>query len=106
MKPQLPLLLLSSLATLTHAANILSTSGFSTCQANSTIEVTALDVTFDQDTAMVTFNAAGTNSMVQNVTAEVTVSVYGKQVYHNSFNPCDDGTYIEMLCPGEFQREI
>lgn len=96
------LLLLASslLPTRLLAANVLTTTGFTSCQSNSTITVSTLDVSFDKDTATVTFNAAGTNNVVQNVTASIVVSVYGKQIYTNSFNPCDGSTYVEMLCPG------
>jgi len=100
------LLALSSLPARALAANVLTTSSFSSCQDNSTIQVTALDVSFDRDTATVTFNAAGTNDAVQNVTATLTVSVYGKQVYTNSFNPCDGSTYVEMLCPGGLDASL
>lgn len=100
--PFLLLLLLTaaSLPTQLLAADTLSTTGLSSCQTNSTIQVTTLDLSFDRSTSTVTFDAAGESDIVQNVTAAIDVSVYGVSVYNNSFNPCDSGTYVEMLCPG------
>ena len=84
------------------AADTLSTKGFQTCLTDSTIQVTALDVTYTRSTRNVVFNLAGTNSKEQNVTATLTVTAYGHQLYSNSFNPCGDKVHVDKLCPGKY----
>ena len=70
--------------------------------ANSDITVTALDIQYDRTTQQITFDVAGSSSKVENVTAALYVTAYGKQVYQKSFNPCDEGSKVDQLCPGEF----
>ena len=42
---------------------------------------------------------AGSSEKEQNVTAFLSVTAYGKNVYSNKFNPCSDDTFVEQLCP-------
>lgn len=95
------LLLISSLPARVLADESLETTGFSNCISNATITVTTLDLTFDATTSIVTFNVAGQNSQVQNISASVVVTAYGKDEYSKSLNPCDTDTYISELCPGK-----
>lgn len=81
--------------------DVLKTTGFTTCLANSTITVTNLDVEYDRVAGAVTFDVAGTSSKQQNVTAALTVTAYGKQVYEKKFNPCDKDTKVDQLCPSK-----
>lgn len=81
--------------------DILKTTGFTTCLDNSTITVTNLNVSYDRVAGAVTFDVAGTSSKRQNVTAALTVTAYGKQVYQKTFNPCDTDTKVDQLCPGK-----
>lgn len=81
--------------------DILKTTGFTTCLDNSTITVTNLNVSYDRVAGAVTFDVAGTSSKRQNVTAALTVTAYGKQVYQKTFNPCDKDTKVDQLCPGK-----
>lgn len=73
--------------------------------ADSDIAVTALDVQYDRTTQQITFNVAGTSSKVENVTAALFVTAYGKQVYQKTFNPCDEGSKVDQLCPGKFANQ-
>jgi hypothetical protein len=70
------ILLLGLLPQLTAAAQILKTSGFSTCLADSTITVQNVDIEYNNDNKTVTFNVAGTSTKVQNVTAQLNVYVH------------------------------
>ncbi|KAK0283674.1 hypothetical protein LTR35_006133 [Friedmanniomyces endolithicus] len=94
---KLSLALLSILPVGVLGGNILSTSGFSSCMNNATVQVQNLDVSYDRTTRILTFNVAGTSDIVQNVTATLLVSAYGKQVYTREFNPCDIG--MAEMCP-------
>ena len=90
------------------ATDVLQTSGFTSCLDSSAIKVDQLDIKFDRSTKLVTFNVAGTSEKVQNVTAALTVSAYGKQVYQKNFDPCADGAKVDQLCPvpaGEFSAK-
>lgn len=98
-KSTLPLLLLSALPAGVLAGDILSTNGFTTCINDPKIKVEAMDIQFNRATSQVTFNVAGTSSEVQNVTASMIVTAYGKQVYQKDFNPCDKDNYVAQLCP-------
>jgi ML-like domain len=79
--------------------DILSTNGFSDCSNNSTITVSNLNLQFDRSTNLLTFDVSGTSSKSQAVTATLTVTAYGVQVYQKSFDPCDAATKVDQLCP-------
>lgn len=94
------LLVLSALPVRVLCADILKTSGFTSCLDSSDIRVTNLDVEYDRSKGSVKFEVAGTSAKVQNVTASLTVSAYGKEVYTKDFNPCDEDSRVSQLCPG------
>ena len=91
---------LGALSATAIAGDVLKTTGFTTCLNNAEINVDALDVQFDRSTKQISFNVGGTSSKVQNVTASMSVSAYGKRVYQKDFNPCDEATKVAELCPG------
>ncbi|KAL8655818.1 MAG: hypothetical protein Q9210_000659 [Variospora velana] len=102
------LLVLSALPVRVLCADILKTSGFTSCLDSSDIRVTNLDVEYDRSKGSVKFDVAGTSAKVQNVTASLTVSAYGKEVYTKDFNPCDEDSRVSQLCPvpaGSFSAE-
>ncbi|KAJ5894449.1 hypothetical protein N7495_006140 [Penicillium taxi] len=81
------------------AADTLSTSGFQMCMTDSTIKVQKLNVSYTRSTQEVVFDLAGTNSETQNVSATLTVTAYGLQVYTKTFNPCGTDIHVDQLCP-------
>jgi hypothetical protein len=83
------------------ATDTLSTSGFNLCMQDSDIEVQKLDVSYTKSTKLVVFDVAGTNSKEQNVTATLTVTAYGTQVFAKTFNPCGSEIHVSELCPGK-----
>ncbi|ATY58978.1 DUF907 domain [Cordyceps militaris] len=87
------------LATGAMAADILTTSGFSDCGSDATIKVDKVDITYNNADKTVVFDVSGTSTREQNVTAHLSVSAYGNQIYERSFNPCDDATFVQQLCP-------
>ncbi|KAI9812627.1 MAG: hypothetical protein M1827_004616 [Pycnora praestabilis] len=93
------LALLVTLPARVLGTDILQTSGFSTCLANATITVNNVNIQYDRADNTVTFDVSGSSSKVQNVTASLSVSAYGKQVYQKDFNPCDEDTKVDQLCP-------
>ena len=95
------ILLLAALTMTVSANDVLETTGFTTCMPNSDITVTALNIQYDRTTQLITFDVAGTSSKVENVTAALYVTAYGKQVYQKSFNPCEEDSKVDQLCPGE-----
>lgn len=95
-----PLLLLGTLPLGVLGGDILQTNGFSTCQANSDIQVNKLNISFNRATKKIDFDVAGTSEKAQNVTASMTVTAYGKQVYQKDFNPCSSDNFVAQLCPG------
>jgi hypothetical protein len=99
LRPITSLLLLGALPAKGLAAQILKTSGFSPCITGSEITVQNVDIEYNNDDKKVTFNVAGTSAKRMNVTAELNVTAYGIDVYHNSFNPCDIDTFVSQLCP-------
>jgi hypothetical protein len=80
-------------------SDVLKTNGFTDCINNSTITVNNVDVQFDRSTNELTFDVSGSSSKQQAVTATLTVTAYGIQVYQKSFDPCDDATKVPQLCP-------
>lgn len=92
--------LLSSLpAGVFASSDVLATNGFTTCGDNATVQVNTLNIAFDRSTNIVTFDVSGTSTEQQNVTAHLSVSAYGTEFYSKDFNPCDNSTYVEKLCP-------
>ncbi|EFX05588.1 duf907 domain containing protein [Grosmannia clavigera kw1407] len=81
------------------AANILRTTGFTTCGTNANVTVQEIEIEYNSDSQTVTFNVAGTSTKEQNVTAKIDITAYGAQVYSRSLNPCATGTYVQQLCP-------
>lgn len=83
------------------AADVLSTSGFTNCETDSSIRVNNVDISYDKTSMTVTFDVSGTSSVEQNVTAQLNVTAYGYSVYSSSFNPCESSTYVAEMCPGK-----
>lgn len=96
-----PFLLLASLPLGVLGGDILKTDGFATCQSDAEITVKNMDITFNKATKKIDFNIAANSAKIQNVTATLTVTAYGKQVYQNKFNPCDADNFVPDLCPGK-----
>lgn len=83
------------------AADILKTSGFTNCEQDSSIQVNNVNIEYDKTTETVTFDVSGTSTEKQKVMASLNVTAYGIQVYSKTFDPCDNGTYVDQLCPGK-----
>lgn len=98
----LPLVLLSALPAGVLGADILSTTGFSQCANNPSVKVTNLNVQYNKNTRVIDFDVAGFSKEAQKVKATLIVTAYGKEVYTDSFNPCDRG--MPEMCPGKFSR--
>ncbi|CAI7602991.1 hypothetical protein N7527_005895 [Penicillium freii] len=81
------------------AADTLSTSGFNLCMTDSAINVQKMDVTYARSTGIVVFDVAGTNAMEQNVSASITVTAYGNELYSKEFDPCGTDIHVDQLCP-------
>jgi len=84
--------------------DILETVGFSNCNQNATVTVQRVDIKYNNDNKTVTFDVMGTSSKVQNVTAVLNVTAYGRDIYSNTFDPCSPATFVSQLCPGVFSR--
>lgn len=78
----------------------LKTSGFNTCLQNSNITVNNVNIQYDEGSQTVTFEVSGESTQVMNVSAVLSVTAYGNQIYNNTFNPCDPATFVQQLCPG------
>ncbi|KAI1103963.1 TRP-domain-containing protein [Jackrogersella minutella] len=79
--------------------DLLVTSGFNNCEDDSIIKVQKADISYNNGDKTVVFDVAGTSSKEQNVTATLSVTAYGEDVYSNSFNPCAATTFVKTLCP-------
>ena len=95
-----PFLLLATAPLAALAGDVLKTDGYSICQADSDITVKKLDIEFDRSTKKIKFDVAGSSQKRQKVMATLVVSAYGKEVYRNEFNPCDEASKMDQLCPG------
>lgn len=81
------------------AVDVLKTSGFTNCQQDSAIQVKKVDIEYNKGAGTVTFDVSGSSSKEQKVMAKLNVTAYGIDVYSNQFNPCENSTYVEQLCP-------
>lgn len=84
------------------ADEVLQTTGFNNCNQTSLIVVHRANIRYNNSNKIITFDVAGTSTKVQNVTAVLEVTAYGQSIYSDSFNPCDDETFVNKLCPGWF----
>jgi hypothetical protein len=82
--------------------DILVTSGFDNCNNNSDITVDNVDIRYNNADKTVTFDVAGSSAKRQNVTAKLTVTAFGQDLYSNEFNPCAAATFVSQLCPGMY----
>ena len=94
----LPLLCLSALPAGVLGADVLGTTGFSSCMNDADIKAETLNVQYDRRTRMVNFDIAGESKTEQKVEATMLVTAYGQTVYEKSFNPCDYPG-MEQMCP-------
>lgn len=94
------LLFLGNQVTGVLASDVLSSSGFTNCLDDSTINVNKANVQFDRSSGTVSFDVSGSSLKEQRVTASLVVTAYGKQVYQKDFNPCEDASKVDQLCPG------
>ncbi|KAI9826193.1 MAG: hypothetical protein M1826_006708 [Phylliscum demangeonii] len=93
------LTLLASFPALCAAGDVLQTNGFVSCATSADIVVHNVNVQFNRSDSTVTFDVSGSSAKPQNVTASLTVTAYGKQVYQKDFDPCDASTKVARLCP-------
>lgn len=85
------------------AADILKNDGFTQCaNGTGTIKVNNVDISFDRDTNKVDFDFSGSSTVEQEVSAELIVTAYGIEAFRQSFDPCDEDTKVDELCPGKF----
>ncbi|KAL8727312.1 MAG: hypothetical protein Q9166_006143 [cf. Caloplaca sp. 2 TL-2023] len=93
------LVVLGALPVRVLGADVLKTSGFTSCLDNSAISVTKLHVEYDRSRGTVTFDVGGNSAKIQNVIASLTVSAYGNKVYTKNFDPCEQDSEVAQLCP-------
>lgn len=94
-------LLLGQLLGQVLAGGILQTDGYSSCSSTSDIIVNTFNVSYDSDTQLVTYDVSGSNLKAINVTATLSISAFGKQVYQTTVDPCSESTNVPELCPSE-----
>lgn len=85
-----------------QAGDVLKNDGFKTCMDNSEIKVQRLNMEFDRGSKTITFDVAGSSSKKQNITAALVIEAYGQE-FKNDFNPCDEKTKLDELCPGMYK---
>lgn len=88
------------------AADILKTNGFSTCLDNAQIKVNTMDIEYDRASNQVTFDVSGSSEKEQEVVATLIVSAYGNEVYRREFDPCDEASKVDQLCPGKSYKYL
>ncbi len=86
------------------AADVLKTEGFSTCLEDAQIRVNRMDIAYDKASNQVTFDVSGTSEREQEVIATLVVSAYGRELYQREFDPCDEASKVDQLCPGKCSR--
>ena len=67
---------------------------------NAQISVNRMDIAYDKASNLLTFDVSGTSDKQQEVIATLIVTAYGKQLYSKEFDPCDEASKVDQLCPG------
>ena len=96
---QLSLLIVATGLQQALGGDVLSTNGYSKCLDTEAIKITRMHIEYDKATNMMNFDVGGISTRTQNVTAQLTVTAYGRQIDAKTFNPCEEG--IRLLCPGK-----
>ncbi|KAL5392713.1 hypothetical protein DPSP01_000415 [Paraphaeosphaeria sporulosa] len=94
-----PFILLATAPLGALAADVLKTTGYTSCQDDADIKVNRMDIEFVKSTKKVTFDVSGTSLKKQEVMATLVVNAYGIEVYKNEFDPCKEDTKVPQLCP-------
>ncbi|KAH7328722.1 hypothetical protein B0I35DRAFT_25412 [Stachybotrys elegans] len=92
-------LLLGAFASAALGDDILRTDGFTNCMDNNDIKVEKVNIGYNNSNKTVNFDVAGSSTREQRVKAVIKVTAYGNSVYENEFNPCDQATFVQQLCP-------
>lgn len=98
-RSDLVLLACTALLPSVYGDSILRTNGFSDCGGDGSINVEKVDISFNKGSSKIDFDLQGTSEREQEVTATLVVEAYGIQVFEQEFDPCDDATKVEQLCP-------
>lgn len=93
----------ASLCSSVLAGDVLKANGFVTCMDNADIKVEKLNLSFDRSTKTMTFDVAGSSGKEQKITASLVVNAYGQR-FTQDFDPCDNKTKVDQLCPGNALR--
>lgn len=94
--------LLTLCAGYVEAGDVLKNDGFQPCLDNSDIKVNRLNFEFNRATKTMTFDVAGSSSKMQNITAALVIEAYGQE-FKKDFDPCDEETKLDELCPGMYK---
>lgn len=95
-----PLLLLSSLATVSRhasAESVLKSSSLASCQENSRFTASLFDVSFTPSDSKIYIDMVATSSIQGNVIFDVRILAYGYEAMHLVFDPCKSN--LQGLCP-------
>ncbi|KAK4459986.1 TRP-domain-containing protein [Cladorrhinum samala] len=88
---------------LAHTAlggRVLYTAGdLGNCLPDSAVTVEALHIKFDYGSRTINFTIAGTSTETLNVTANLNLLVYGKNISATQLDPCSNDSFVSALCP-------
>lgn len=88
---------ISTLISLATADKIFQSSSVSTCQANSNITASLLDITFTPNNQTLVVNLVGEAFVTGNVTFKVQAAAYGYVFLTETIDPCAQG--FTSFCP-------
>jgi len=90
---------------LAHTAlggRVLYTAGdLGNCLPDSAVTVEALHIKFDYGSRTINFTIAGTSTETLNVTANLNLLVYGKNISATQLDPCSNDSFVSALCPSK-----
>ncbi|KAK3346856.1 hypothetical protein B0T25DRAFT_625092 [Lasiosphaeria hispida] len=69
------------------------------CLPNSLVTIQSLQINFDYGSRTVNFTIAGTSQETLDVTAYLSLLVYGKNIEVTPLDPCGKDSFVSALCP-------
>ena len=98
LSPFLFVVSLLSLLSPASAVRLIESTSLSTCQDNSSLTARLFNVVFTPDNLTVTFDIIAVSSIQGNVTFDLHIYAYGKEIVHKPINPCNTPS-LNGLCP-------
>lgn len=79
------------------AEDVLTSNGYQICHDGSGLQVSKFVAKYERYSRVLSYDIGVSSKTPQNVTALLKMQIYGQEIYHQSFSPCDESTTQSCL---------